>query len=452
MSDVYTYFRENFKAASEKGRFSGRRIGAELKFPLVNEDGSAAGLQKIRALWDFLAEHSWKPFVDTMTGSVVGASTPGRYNDTVASCETGFCKTEFSLAHVGDLAELEREIRNLRTLLQAFSEKERVFFLGYGIQPATPPGKNLLMKKGRSSVWDKVFPSNRHIAPEQGDDVHLFTVNAASHVHVSVHPDEAVRAVNVLNGFAGAQIALTANSNIWKGVPDTRYKCVSEKLWDWWMADGDRIGVPARAFKNLREYIDTVAGFQPVFVMRNGKPVVLARYGSFTEYIHSEKATGTDIHGHEICLAPEYADFDLHCTNYWYNARISRYFTVENRVNDQQPPEDLILIPALTLGLISAVNECWEEVQSSDWQLLRLAREVACRQALDGVAGNIGLREQAKQMLDLALMGLERRGRGEEKYLYPLYDRIEKNMCPADAAAALYKNGGIPKLVSNRKL
>jgi gamma-glutamylcysteine synthetase len=452
MSDIYNYFFDRFKAVSERGCFSERRIGAELKFPLVDADGGAASFQKVRRLWDFLVGCNWKPVVDKMTGNVVGAKYPGSYNDTVASCETGFCKTEFSLAHVGDLLELEKELRKLWKLFRTFSDKEEVFFLGYGIQPVTPPSKDLLMKKGRSSIWDKVFPSNRHIAPEHGDDVHLFTINAASHVHVSVNPDEAVQAVNVLNGFAGAQIALTANSNIWKGVPDPRYKCVSEKLWDWWMEDSGRIGVPVRAFDDLRDYIDTVADFQPVFVMRDGKPVLLNRYDSFNEYIIDKKASGIDVYGHEVSLTPEYTDFDLHCTNYWYNARISRYFTVENRVNDQQPPEDLIVTSALTLGLISALNESWEEIQSSDWQMLRLARDVACRQGLDGVAGNIGLREQAKKMLDLARIGLLRRRRGEEKYLYPFYERIKENICPADVAAKLYKTGGIPKLVSNRKL
>ena len=452
MSAIYNYFSNSFKAASNAQRFSERRIGTELKFPLVNADGSAASLQKVHALWDYLMGCGWKPVVDKMTGNVVGANYPGTYNDSVASCETGFCKTEFSLAHVGDLLELEKDILKLRELLRGFSEKEDAFFLGYGIQPLSPPSKDLLMKKGRSSVWDKVFPSNRHIAPEHGDDVHLFTVNAASHVHVSVNPDEAVQAVNVLNGFAGAQIALTANSNIWKGVPDSRYKCVSEKLWDWWMEDSDRVGVPGRAFENLRDYIDTVANFKPVFVMRDEKPVVLKRYNSFNEYYNDKNATGIDMHGQEVSLRPENTDFDLHCTNYWYNARISRYFTVENRVNDQQPPEELITIPALTLGLISALNESWEEIASCEWEMLRLTRDVACRKGLDGVAGTIELRQHANKMLDLARMGLMRRGLGEEKYLDPLYGRLKNNTCPADEAAKLFESGGIAKLVNSRKL
>lgn len=452
MSTIYQHFSTRFKQATKSVSQAKRRIGSELKFPLVNPDGSAAPFKKVEALWQYLADEGWQPVSDPLTGKVVGAKTPGQYNDTVASCETGYCKTEFSLAHVGDLIELEKGIDTLKKLLRPFCEKENVFFLGYGIQPMTPPGKSLLMKKGRSSVWDKIFPANRHIPPEHGDDVHLFTVNAASHVHVSVTPDEAVTAVNVLNGFSGAQIALTANSNIWKGAIDPDYKCVSEKLWDWWMADKSRIGVPQKPFKNLEDYIETVSSFKPVFVTREGKPLLLNQYRSFAEYYHDEQAIGFDLEGKKIPLTPVSEDFDLHCTCYWYNARISHYFTVENRVNDQQPPDDLMTVPALTLGLTSLMGECLEEISANDWRMLRLAREAACRNGISGIAGNIGLREQASKMLDLAREGLIKRGRGEERYLEPLDRRIRQKFCPADRAARLFNDGGIEKLVQNTML
>jgi gamma-glutamylcysteine synthetase len=37
----------------------------------------------------------------------------------------------------------------------------------------------------------------------------------------------------------------------------------------------------------------------------------------------------------------------------------------------------------------------------------------------------------AKSVLDLAKSGLMERGCGEEKFLEPLYNRIERQMCPA---------------------
>jgi gamma-glutamylcysteine synthetase len=452
MSNIYQYYLNSFQDALRTRNLSERRIGAELKFPLVNYDGSACSLKKVEALWSYLQSRGWAPVIDEMTGKVVGAKRPGEKNDTVASCETGYCKTEFSLAHVSNLFDLEMSVRELIEELSRFAEMNKVSFLGYGIQPLTRPGKHLQVKKGRSSVWDKVFESNRYIAKEDGDDFHLFTVNAASHVHVSVLPDEAIPAVNVLNGFAGAQIALTANSNIWKGRIDPHYKCVSEKLWDWWMPDNGRTGVPKRPFRDMQAYIQTVAAFSPVFVFRSGKPIVLKNYQTFEEYFNHQNPSGFDMEGRKIQLKPEKTDFDLHCTCYWFNARISRYFTVENRVNDQQPPADIITIPALTLGLVSARAEAWEELSAYPWQTLHYTRAAACRKGLEATADSVKLSDLARKMLELAERGLKRRGLGEEKFLHPLRERIHNNKSPADEAEQLFKKGGITELVKKRKI
>ena len=134
MSQLYDHFISGFRGAVASREFSERRIGAELKFPLVNRDGTAAALDELLALWHHLAENGWEAIQDPVTGQIAGATSPGPYNDTVASCETGYCKTEFSLAHVGSLFELSAAIAALRRELTSFSRQRDVQFLGYGIQ------------------------------------------------------------------------------------------------------------------------------------------------------------------------------------------------------------------------------------------------------------------------------------------------------------------------------
>lgn len=452
MSPLYDYFSNSFQNAVAAMPAGQRRIGAELKFPLVSADGDAVSRDTVDALWGYLESRGWTPVIDSVSRRVVGARTPGERNDTVASCETGYCKTEFSLAHVADLHTLDQAITDLRALLQPFSAIHTVRFLGYGIHPVARPGHDLVMKKSRSSVWDRVFGSNRCLTPEEGDDVHLFTVNAASHVHISVRPEEAVRAVNVLNAFAGAQIALNAHSGIWKGAPDPQYKCVAEKFWDWWMPDSDRVGVPHAPFTDLRHYIDAVARFRPVFIMRDGAPLLLERHATFHDYYSDTSPVCLTLHGEEVTVTPEPADFDLHCTCYWHNARISRYHTVENRVNDQQPPDDLITVSALTLGLVSAAGEAWEEAGHCGWNRLRSAREVACCQGLSGSIDGLTLTELAEKMLAIADFGLRRRNRGEQQYLEPLFERVKAMRCPADEAALLFRQGGMAALLEKRTM
>ncbi|MFO7975770.1 MAG: glutamate-cysteine ligase family protein [Candidatus Hydrogenedentota bacterium] len=453
LDKIQERFTQGFATMDDPGEDNGsRRIGAELKFALVNADGTAASRETVAALWRYLADRGWDLVYDSMTGIPSGARVAGEQNDSVASCETGYCKTEFSLAHRADLNAIETQVSTLRELLQPFAEKHHVFFLGFGTLPGTPPSAELIAKKRRASFWDRVFPSNHFIEPEDGDDAHLFTVNVASHVHVSVAEQEAVEAVNVLNGFAPAQIALMADSCVWKGQYDPDYKCVAEVFWDMWEAAKDRSGMPPRPFEDSRDYARHVAELAPVYVKRDGDPVILKDYDSFMDYAAADSPCGYNPREERVSLEPSMKDLDTHNSCYWYNARISRYYTVENRVCDQQPPEDLLCPAALTLGLVEARKEAWEELDSYDWDLLRTARAEACKEGVGARANGLAVRELAGRMLDIARLGLKRRGMNEERFLEPLARRLRDRMCPADSAGQLFKTGGAEALVARRAL
>ncbi|MBN1589336.1 MAG: hypothetical protein JW888_07460 [Pirellulales bacterium] len=452
MSVLYSHFCDGFRRAIAKRTYSERRVGAELKFPLVKQDGTAAEPEVLDALWIYLGEHGWTATIDRLSGKVVGARIAGPYNDSLASCETGYCKTEFSLAHVGNLFELKKSVNALRELLRPFADRHSVRFLGYGIQPVTPPSGALLFKKERSSFWDKAVPSNSHIPPEQGDDVHLFTINAGSHVHVSVGMDEATDAVNVLNGLAGPQIALAAHSPVWQGKPDARYVCVNEKLWDWWKPAASRCGVPERAFVDLKDYVRTIENLVPIYVKRNGGPVLLPHFRTFGDYYKSEETVGRSLDGRAVALVPQLEDIRTHNTCYWYTARISQYYTVENRAFDQQPPGELVCAAALTLGLLSALDESRSLVAGHVWSELRDTREAACRDGLHGKTVSLSLAELASDMLAVARRGLAQRGLGEEHFLEPLEQRLCAKVCPADRAITLFQQGGVAGLVDQLAL
>lgn len=448
MNAIYQHFAEGFARAADSG-FDGCRIGAELKFPLVKADGTAADLDTLLAFWRYLSTIGWKSIEDRVTGSIAGARKPGPYNDTIASCETGYCKTEFSLAHVGDLFELEEAVEELRGEIQPFAAEHGVRFLAYGIQPITPPGKNLLFKKERSCFWDKAVPSNHHIPAREGDDVHLFTVNAGSHVHLSLDPDNCVRAVNVLNGFAGPQIALTAHSPVWKGRVDDHFQCVNEMLWDWWEPARGRCGVPDEPFESLEHYVRSIASLAPIFVKREAGPVILRDYQAFAEYYAASRPAGETLSGESVAVVPQAEDISVHNSCYWYTARISRYFTVENRVFDQQPPDELCTAAALTLGLGSALDEAWDVVSRHPWPALREARVAACRRDGNGNGEFAEVWKLARQMLDVARLGLSRRGLGEETFLDPLFARLASQQSPAALAADLFQRRGVEGLIDS---
>lgn len=459
MQKATRYFLNRFKRIeSHRGlKDRKRRIGSELKFPLVNLDGRAADADKTDALWDFLIGKGWKPSFDTHVGKVTGAVKKGEMNEHRASCETGHCKVEFSLAHVSDLHRLHKLIRDIEGLVQEFSKDLGVAFLGFGLQPITHPGKHLLMKKSRNIFWDRIFGGNNFIAPKHGTDVHLFTINASNQVHVDVRMDEAIDAINVFNGIAGPQVALTANSNIWKGSVQNKYKCLGEMFWDWWLKDKhkSRYGVPERKFSDLEDYFLSILKFSPVFVKRENGPVGLPFCPTFLDFFTCNDEDIRCERGHRcnrhcgllsnekaVRISQEEQDLGQHFTFFWHNARLSRYYTLENRINDQQPPGEMMTIPALTLGIVENLQDAVNLINEYPWEMWRKMRILASRSGLDARMEGIKVSDHSEHILEIAEKGLIRRGLGEEIFLSPLKERLEKGYCPADIAADVFNKKG----------
>ena len=161
---------------------------------------------------------------------------------------------------------------------------------------------------------------------------------------------------------------------------------------------------------------------------------------------------GLSANGEHISVEAIPADFDQHLTFFWHNARISPYFTLENRVNDQQPPDDIMVVSALTLGIMENLNEATALIDSYPWQYLREARLCAIRDGLMASVQGIPISEMSMNVLHIAKVGLKKRGLGEEKFLDPLWERLEEGICPADMAANIFESGGERKLIEQFRL
>lgn len=469
MDKAIGYFLNNFEKVESTRRLKSRRrrIGSELKFPLVTPDGRAANLSKTQAFWDFLALKGWKPLIDPHSRKIIGATKQGEMNEHRVSCETGYCKIEFSLAHTDNLITLYYTIEDIKKLLTEFSEEHKVAFLGFGLQPVTPPGKHLLMKKSRNLFWERLFGGNNYISPENGTDVHLFTISAANQVHIDVTMDEAIDAINVFNGIAGAQVAMTANSNIWRGKIDPEYKCLGEMFWEWWLKERHqtRYGVPERKFNDLKDYFLHILKFPPVYVRREGTPVALPYCPTFsdfyfcsTEEMNCERGTltegrcGLTAEGRMREVNRELYDLDQHFTFFWHNARLSRYYTLENRINDQQPSDEIMAIPALTLGIMENLNNAVSLINGYPWKLLMESRILSAQHGLNANVHGIPILQLSKGIVEIAEHGLKKRGLGEEVFLTPLKERLEEKFCPADVAARTFRAEGPEGFVEKFKV
>jgi len=131
----------------------------------------------------------------------------------------------------------------------------------------------------------------------------------------------------------------------------------------------------------------------------------------------------------------------------WHNARISRYCTLENRVNCQEPPESLMAVGALTLGLAERLGQARALVDRHDWRDLRKGRADAMRRGLEGCVAHRPISDLCQAMLAIAAKGLRARGHGEEAYLGPLWERLRRRRSPADEAITCFRQDGIGGLL-----
>lgn len=110
--------------------------------------------------------------------------------------------------------------------------------------------------------------------------------------------------------------------------------------------------------------------------------------------------------------------------------------TIEFRSACCQPISDVMTVAAFHIGLLDKTDELNELIRNdhslynNGYNAVELRRQLVCR-SRPAYIDTDGLYALTKQIVDLCRQGLTERGFGEEIYLSPLYERIEKRTNPA---------------------
>ncbi len=442
---MYAYYCRRFDHKDRGEKVQGRRcVGMEAKFCLTDNRGGAAPEASLQGFFAHLENRGWAITRDDSLGIATAASREFPGCPACISTGTGHCKIEFSVPYGRNLQELESNFLAMVEDAKSYTSGEDIRLLCLGVHPVTEPHPGLVQRKARHIFWDNAFEKRL---------VHLFALSADCQVHVDVDACEVHEAVNAFQGLAGAQIALTASATVWKSEVDPEYLDVKEAFWDWWLPGEDRAGIARGPFASMRDYVERLASLKPVFVQRNGGSLGIYHYPNFMEYYSSgDDAWGVDAQGNKTFVVPREEDIDLHDTFNWFVARFSRYCTLENRANCQQPPEDIMTIPALTLGIMENLPAASAMLNDFTWEELRASRVEAMRVGPEATAGGKPITEVCRRMLETAQEGLAGRGYGEEDMLSPLWDRLEEKRCPAMETRELFRMGGVHALLDRYSL
>ena len=121
--------------------------------------------------------------------------------------------------------------------------------------------------------------------------------------------------------------------------------------------------------------------------------------------------------------------------------------TIEVRPACQQPHEDPLVVAALALGWVEALAEVRafvEDALADPWTSMQRYRREAI---VHGLRSREPVERFVEGTLRIAEAGLRGRGRGEEQFLRPLWNRLEQRKTPGDRARDLVRSQGVAALV-----
>lgn len=400
---------------------SPRRIGREAEFPLVRTDGRAGDAS---LLWDSLrADGAARLTYDDPSRQTLIERID--LEDAAYEVEMGRATVEVVLPPLDDLIALEiASAGAIRRVVRAAASRGMAV-LGYGIQPRTPGAPGLMTPKRRYLALHRAI----------GRPWLHFTSTASDQVQIDVTRGELLDAINVMNLLSGPLIALTANSRVYGGRVGA-FRSGREALLS--TLGQPRHGMTPRRFDRLEEFVGFVCA-QTCYILPDGTGYRSFRR-PFTAYLAQR---GVDLGAYL---------WHEHYT--WSSARPrAHHGTIEIRPACQQPPGESLAAAALSLGLMEALPHLGPFVRdhlgADPWPAMAAYRRAAIRH---GVRARQPAPRLLAGLLDVAASALGRRGRGEERYLRPLFRRLERQELPADRAAARFRRGGVKALIEEFRI
>jgi len=392
-----------------------RTIGREAEYPVVWPDGRAGDVPALLEALSTLPAYT-PQFDDGMLVAVRAA-------DHTFSTEVGLGTIELISDPCEDLHQLQGLHEAAMDTLFGVCADQGQLVLGLGMQPLAEASLEGMTPKPRYRVlYDTVGPGWL-----------WFTLTASDQLHVDICRSELLPYTNLANALSAVNIALCANSPLRENQPIGACSGREAGMGEIG-AEDCRHGVPGGPFASGAALVGQ-ATRQP-FVLQKPGGVPTPFDGSFLDYL----AQHPELDGDQRWEA-----FLLHEHYIWHSARPrSAQATLELRSACQQPWSEHLAAAALNVGIVVAAPRLQAFVAScfgdQAWDVLRAYHDVAVREGLAGVEPVPGF---VGDVLDLCTEALADRGRGEERFLEPLYGRLDRRENPAQALVKRWRADGL---------
>jgi len=421
------------------------RIGTEHeKFGFYTRDYAPvpyAGERGIKALLETLYDRfGWDPVLEN--GNIIALSRRDCPKGGAVSLEPGG-QLELSGAPLETVHQTQEELRQHLVEVGEVGRDLGIGFLGIGFSPKWTLAETPVMPKERYRIMARYMPKRG----KHGLDMMFRTSTVQVNLDFGGEADMVAK-LRVGLALQPVATALFANSPFTEGKPNGFQSYRAEM---WRDTDPDRSGLLPFAFEpgmGFERYVDYALDVPMYFVYRDGRYIDVAG-ASFRDFLAGRLAALPGV-------KPTLDDWADHLTTLFPDVRLKRF--LEMRGADAGSFAQLCALPALWAGLLydqAALDQASALI--ADWTTTE-------RQGLRDAVPRLGLatpfrggtlREVGRDVVNLALLGLERRGRldrsGEDERiaLAPLVATIEEGRTPADRLLADYHgpwHGNIDRL------
>ncbi|MBR4554523.1 MAG: glutamylcysteine synthetase [Ruminococcus sp.] len=423
-------------APTEKQRSSS--IGIEIELPVVDMSGRAVDEETVISTADSFREHfSFEVSgrddngnVNSMTDSITGDNL---------SFDCSYSNLELSLGKCDDLNTLHESFKKYYSYLQSLLQPRGYTLTGMGINPHYNINHNKPVPNERYRMlyhylhsyhkYEDTISMRFHDRPDFG------TFTSASQVQLDVYHDELIDTLNVFTMLEPYKAVLFSNSYL-PEYPD--YLCVRNMLWERSMQgyNPHNVGMFNQRLESVDELIEYIKSQSVYCTMRDGK------YIDFTptpvrDFFTLEKVRGEFFDGNEYIqtvFGPD--ESDLQYLRTFKFEDLTFRGTIEYRSSCTQPVRNVMTVAAFHTGLSRRLGELSELIAAdrllySHGYTAAELQDMLSRRELPQFIDKNALTGQLIRILDIASAGLKERGKDEEHFLSPLYDRAERLTNPA---------------------
>jgi len=372
------------------------------------------GPRSVRAVLQGIADRfGWTPVREG--DAIIGLTRDGAN----VSLEPGG-QLELSGATVETLHQTRAEIAAHLSEVAAVAGPLGLGFIGLGAAPHWSHAQMPMMPKGRYRLMTHYMDR----VGTHGTQMMYRTCTVQVNLDFASEADM-VQKLRVALALQPVATALMANSPFFDGRPNG-HRSWRSRIWRG--LDAARTGTLPFVFEpgfGFEHYVDYALDVPMYFVYRDGR-YIDALGQSFRDFLAGRLPA---LPGQ----VPTLSDWADHLTTIFPEARLKRF--IEMRGADAGPPEHLVALSALWVGLIydqGALDSAWDLCRSWDLATREGLRVAASERGLAAEAGGVRMADLAPRVLALARAGLAARGLGEAGYLDVLDARAARGETLAD--------------------